>query len=141
MKIYFSARPETTPVGKWDGRNVREFTDPWPFHIIKDDGTWISCSIPKGFQVDGASVPHAPFVWYLFGDRGEIASYMHDYFYRKDSCPVVKKDIADSVFLAAMQFTNDPEWDVTKNMMYKAVVWFGEGSYHKKLVTDKLCGG
>lgn len=134
MKARFTKRPETTPVGEWEGRKVREFTEPFPFYF---EGHLII--IPKGFQTDCASVPRWPFFWWLFADKGEIAAYCHDYLYRIDSDPEVSKYYADQVFYDMMAFTNDPKWSWQRKWMYAAVVEFGDDSYHKKYVMEKLC--
>lgn len=134
MKARFTNRPETTPVGEWEGRKVREFTERFTFYF---EGHMIV--IPKGFQTDCASVPRAPFLWWLFGDEGEIAAYCHDYLYRIDSDPEVSKEYADEVFLNMMEFTQDPPQSWKRTLMFKAVSWFGASSYHRKRVEDKLC--
>ena len=134
LKVYFSIRPETTPVGGFQGRKVRKFTEDFIFFI--DDKRVM---IPKGFQTDCSSVPRLPLLWLIFGDEGEIAGYCHDYLYRIDSVPQVTKLYADDVFWAAMEFTKDPKRKWKRRWMYFAVVEFGAGSYHKKEVEDKLC--
>lgn len=133
MKVSFPIYPETTPVGEFEGRKVREFTD--PFYFCVDDHKII---IPKGFQTDCSSVPRWPLFWLLFGDEGEIASYAHDYLYRIDSEPEVTKDMADEVFLKMMEFTNDPEEWWKQKVLYSAVCLFGSGSYHEKKVSHKF---
>lgn len=134
IRAYFSVRPETTPVGEFEGRKVREFTEPFTFYYL---GYLIT--IPKGFQTDCASVPRVPLLWWLFGDEGEIAAYCHDYLYRIDSVLFVPKYFADNCFLEMMKFTNDPDTEWKRTLMFKAVSWFGKGSYHKRKVGDKLC--
>jgi len=133
FKAGFSRRPETTPVGETQGRKVREFTEPWDFYF---EGHLIT--IPKGFQTDCASVPRLPLIWWLFGDAGEIAAYCHDYLYRIDSDPEISKFYADEVFWEMMRFTNDPDSDWKRRLMYFAVCEFGQGSYHKRYVSDVL---
>jgi len=126
--------PETCPVGELDGRKVREFAEEFTFFF---EGHMVV--IPKGFQTDCASVPRWPFLWWLFGDEGEIAAYCHDYLYRIDSDPECSKEFADEVFLEMMLFTNDPDSAWRRNLMHFAVSKFGASSYHQKKVGDKLC--
>jgi len=93
-------------------------------------------TVPTGFETDLASVPRLPFTYWLWGGRAHREGVLHDYLYRKDSVPVVKRSVADRVFLEAMKLRGKPRrvrWP-----MYSGVRIGGWTAYHKKFVGDKL---
>jgi hypothetical protein len=59
---------------------------------------------------------------------------MHDYLYRVDSKPEVKKETADALFLEAMQ-SRGVSW-LIRWPMYEAVSMFGGPSYHRMKVGE-----
>lgn len=85
--------------------------------------------IPKGFQTDLASVPRIPFIYDIWGDRAYREAVLHDYLYRKDSIPIVSKDIADYIFKQAMISRKQPFYIYYP--MYLGVVFFGNPFYHR----------
>ena len=105
-----------------DGRNwklISEFdyrTDVFPHPPIK---------ILAGFLTDFASVPKL--MWNILPPTGKYgkAAVVHDYLYRTKG--IATKDQADHVFLEAMTALGVGWW--TRNTMFRAVHWFGGGSY------------
>jgi len=132
MKAFYVNLPVTKPVGKWDGRIVREFDEDWYFWV--DDKEYCA---KAGTRVDGSSVPRWPVLWWLFGDKAEVPGDAHDILYRKETN--VPKDYADNAYLALMEFANDPESAAGRKTMYWAVCAGGGSSYQKKSIDDKLC--
>lgn len=76
--------------------------------------------VPAGTVTDFASIPR--FFWRLLPpwDIHRRAAIVHDYLYSTQTHP---KEIADKVFLEAMQALNVPAWKA--QAMYRAVQWFG----------------
>jgi hypothetical protein len=117
---------------------------------LKDDDTvWVLDSllvyqsdlvgtviVPVGFETDFASVPRVPIAYTMFGDRAHREAVIHDYLYRIDATPPVERDVADDVFLEAME-CRGKGWFV-RYAMYWGVRLGGGSSYHKKAVSDKL---
>lgn len=119
---------------------------------LKDgnDRIWIVCKplkcwsellgrmivVPPWFETDFASVPRVPVIYEAWGDRAHREAVLHDYLYRIDSVPVVKKSEADNIFLEAMQSTGKP-WYISR-FMYWGVCLGGGSSYHKRKVRDHL---
>ena len=104
--------------------------------IYQSDLIGRTIEIPAGFNTDFASVPRLPFIFTLWGDRAHREAVVHDYLYRIDSKPVVSISTANKVFLEAMEARSKPRrvrWP-----MYLGVCLGGFGSYHKRLVMDRL---
>lgn len=115
-------------------------------HAGNSDGEWILSQplfyyselldtvikVPTGFTTDFASVARLPIIFMFFGNRAHHESVVHDYLYRVDSKPVVKRKVADRVFLEAMQLRGKPmriRWP-----MYCGVRTGGFPFYHRKPV-------
>jgi len=113
--------------------------------VCIEDGTWRLAqplvyesdligpvTVPAGFETDFASVPRVPVAYMLFGDRAHHEAVIHDYLYRLDSNPVVEREVADKVFMEAME-VRGKGWFV-RNAMYLGVRIGGWTAYHKKRV-------
>jgi hypothetical protein len=94
---------------------------------------------PKGFQMDFSSIPRLPIVFTIFGDRAHREGVVHDFLYRKDSCPVVTFQQANQVFLEAMKSRHKSRG--IRYPMYWAVCAFAGRYFHKHRVGDKLYKG
>jgi hypothetical protein len=92
--------------------------------------------VPRGFETDLSSVPRLPFLYWFWGAKAHREGVLHDYFYRKDSLPVVKFSVANKLFLEAMVSRGKPFY--VRHPMYAGVVVGGWPSYHKKLVNASL---
>ena len=84
----------------------------------------VTYTVPVDFITDLASVPRP--LWSLFPPFGDhiVAAIVHDYLY---STHMVDKDVADRVFLSLMVIDGTRIWRAY--IMYRAVDWFGSGSY------------
>jgi hypothetical protein len=82
-------------------------------------------AVPAGFVTDFASVPRA--FWELLPPTGRYgkAAVVHDRLYHRPS--LATKAEADAVFLEAMTVLGVNV--VTRQIMYRAVSWFGGSSY------------
>lgn len=80
--------------------------------------------MPAGFVTDFASVPRVPVVYTAFGDRAHRESVVHDYLYQTH---LVKKGVADRIFLEAMKTRKKSLW--VRLGMYWGVVLGGFSSY------------
>lgn len=83
--------------------------------------------VEKGFSTDFASVPRIPFAYWLAGGIAQEAATIHDYLYWKK---IVPKDIADKIFLEAMEETGISKW--RRVPMYWAVKYFGGKAWDEK---------
>ena len=92
--------------------------------------------VPRGFETDLSSVPRVPFVYWWWGGKAHREGVLHDYLYRKNSTPIVKFSVANSIFLEAMVSRGKPFY--IRHPMYTGVVVGGWPSYHKKLVKASL---
>lgn len=92
--------------------------------------------VPAGFYTDLASVMRIPVLYDLLGNRAPGPAVLHDYLYRFDSIPVVPRDVADQVFLEAMESRGVAWW--IRWPMYLGVCAGGGFSYHKKFVNAQL---
>jgi hypothetical protein len=57
-------------------------------------------TVPVGFATDFASVPRAPFAYWLYGNRAHAPAVLHDWACRTEVCP---RERADELFLEAME--------------------------------------
>lgn len=81
-------------------------------------------TVPTGFVTDLASVPRVPVIYMAFGDRAHREAVVHDYLYQTH---LVKKSVADRIFLEAMKARGKPLW--VRWGMYLGVVLGGASSY------------
>lgn len=82
--------------------------------------------VPAGFHTDFATVPRIPFIFDLFGGRGDKAAALHDHLYRHEGEP---RKFADYVFLEAMLADGQAPW--RSYAMYAALRVFG-GLYYRR---------
>ena len=90
--------------------------------------------IPSTFQTDLASVPRVPIIFSFWGGTAHREGVLHDYLFRSNSIPVIKFNMANSVFLEAMKARKKPFY--IRHPIYLGVCLGGYSSYHKKLVED-----
>lgn len=60
-----------------DGRRQWELTG----KLIYESNTVDIIVVPKGYVTDFSSVPRLPFVYWLFGGRGDLEGALHDFLY------------------------------------------------------------
>jgi hypothetical protein len=92
--------------------------------------------VPAGFETDLASVPRIPLLWLLWGGICHREGVVHDFLYRSDALPLVKKEQADKVFLEAMAVRGKAAY--VRYPMYWGVKFGGGSSYHKRKVVDEF---
>lgn len=80
--------------------------------------------VPEGFVTDFASVPRAPFTYWLFGGIGDEAAVIHDFLYEK---ALVTRDLADLVYGEALEACGVARW--RRAAMVLAVQLFGGSRY------------
>lgn len=80
--------------------------------------------VPEGFVTDFASVPRAPFTYWLFGGIGDEAAVVHDFLYER---AVVTRDLADLVYGEALEACGVARW--RRAAMVLAVQLFGGSRY------------
>jgi hypothetical protein len=102
------------------GRAVWELIDPLWFRSSFGD-----VLVPAGFRTNYASVPRAPFVFWLAGDRSHKEAALHDWLYTVHTMP---REDADAVFLEAL-LLNPLIPEGLAQSMHTAVRWFGKGSW------------
>jgi len=85
--------------------------------------------VPKDFFTDFASVRRVPFIFDFLGDEAHEAAVIHDYLYKKNSIPVVEREIADDIFDEAMIASDIWKW--RRMIFYYGVRIGGELFYHK----------
>ena len=92
--------------------------------------------VPAGFQTDFASVPRVPVAYWFYGGRAHHEAAIHDALYREDYPGNVTFDMANRVFLEAME-CRGKHWYI-RYPMYSGVCLGGRSSFHKRKMTDKL---
>jgi hypothetical protein len=80
--------------------------------------------VPEGYVTDFASVPRAPFTYWLFGGIGDEAAVVHDFAYEKGLVP---REVADALYLEALEACGVPAW--RRRSMWAAVRVFGGSRY------------
>ena len=88
------------------------------------------------FNTDLASVPRIPIVHSWWGGMAHREAVIHDYLFCIDSIPVVPFQIANKVFLEAMESRGKSFF--IRHPMYMGVCAFGKPSYHKRLTGASL---
>lgn len=126
----FLTELDLTPLA--DGRNWRLLSDLTYCVDTSSGGDVIT--VPKGFVTDLASVPRP--IWNLWPPFGkwDRASVLHDYGYRHEGVYVGSKFVysksqVDGFFRDAMKL--EGVGLITRNILYRAVSWFGRGSFKK----------
>jgi hypothetical protein len=82
-------------------------------------------TVPAGFITNYASVPRLPLIFLVAGDRSFDEAAVHDWLYTSHECT---KDQADRVFLEALLLNPKIPAGLAQTM-FKAVSWFGGGSW------------
>lgn len=111
----FTLTPSNPP-GEWDGETYRvESGLAWSYN-----GT--GYSVPRGFLIDGASIPR--FYRWRFSPWGKWirAATVHDWLYRTKEHGLSRKE-ADQIFRELMKQEGVGWW--TRNVMYRAVRFGG----------------
>jgi hypothetical protein len=80
--------------------------------------------VPEGYVTDFASVPRAPFTYWLFGGIGDEAAVVHDFAYETGFVP---REVADDLYLEALEACGVPTW--RRRSMWAAVRAFGASRY------------
>lgn len=80
--------------------------------------------VPIGFVTDFASVPRAPFTYWLFGGVGDEAAVVHDYLYSYGEVP---RKVADAVYREALLAGGVSAWRAAA--MWAAVRALGASHY------------
>ena len=81
-------------------------------------------TVPEGFVTDFASVPRAPFTYWLFGGVADEAAVVRDFLYEKG---IVPREQADSIYGEAITACGVADW--CRNAMVAAVRMFGASRY------------
>jgi len=104
--------------------------------LYKSDKLNKIVAVPAGFVCDFESIGRWLTIGYvLFANTANRAGVVHDYLYRRNSEPRVKRVMADAVYREASLAAGNPRWQAyTKWLGVRAGGW---GSYHKKSVTWK----
>ncbi|MBA7559127.1 hypothetical protein ES708_00740 [subsurface metagenome] len=68
-------------------------------------------------------------IFWLLSNTSKRGGTIHDCGYRKDFRPEIPKEIWDLIYLEIMELRNNKKWK--RAAKYKAVKWFGKGSYNK----------
>ena len=91
MRTRIAAMPVTRVINY----KYSQLTEPFVFH---SNVLNYECTIPAGFIMDWESVP-------LFKGTSKTAGLIHDYLCRKDSDPVVTKNVAADVYMEFMEYS------------------------------------
>jgi len=75
--------------------------------VYRSDLLGRDVSVPADFITDFASVPRAPVIYFLAGNRGNRAAVVHDYLINSKE---VDRRTADEVFYEALVATNVDTW-------------------------------
>jgi hypothetical protein len=103
------------------GRAVWELLEPLVFKSER----FGHITVPPTFRTNYASVPRAPFVFWLAGDRGHKEAAAHDWLYTTHT---LTREDADALFLEAL-LLNPLIGEGLAHTMHKAVRWFGASSW------------
>jgi hypothetical protein len=122
-----------TPIGRRNGRRIWKLMADY---VLKIDGREIT--VPEGFETDYASVPRTPLLNLVFGDSAHEAAVPHDFGYRYDAGNI-DKSVVDKWFLEIMNHLNEPPERWKRQLMYLAVCYFANSSWHKMSTKDSLC--
>lgn len=103
------------------GRSVWELQRP----LVFESERFGLITVPTGFRTNYASVPRAPFVFWLAGDRAQKEAALHDWPYTVHN---MNREDADALFLEAL-LVNPLIGPGLAQSMHKAVRWFGQSSW------------
>lgn len=94
-----------------EGRQVWRLLEP----LVHVDRTGKIRVVPPDFETDFASVPRAPFAYWLCGDTAHEAATLHDHALKHEAAAV-----ADALFLEVLKETPEmPAW--RRNVMHLGV--------------------
>jgi hypothetical protein len=110
-----------------DGKSWRTLAEFRAAVLAPDDRPRRMLTVPEGYETDFASVPRAPFAYWLTGNTAHKSALLHDYLYTLGEPG--GRGFADSVFLAAMLAEGVPWW--RRRLMYAAVRAAGGSRYGK----------
>ena len=68
-------------------------------------------------------------IFWLLSNTSKRGGSIHDCGYRYDFMPEIPKEIWDLIYLEIMELRANKKWK--RSAKYKAVKWFGRGSYNK----------
>lgn len=94
--------------------------------LVYIDGKGVTHVVPSGFSCDFASVPRAPFAYWLTGNTAHRPAVLHDYYCRTGLVP---RERADELFYEAMDSVGMPKWRA--GMMYAAVAAYTRALWEK----------
>lgn len=86
-----------------DGAGQWQLVEPLVYEAF-DGKTY---TVEPGFQSDFASVPRAPFSYWLTGNTAHRPAVLHDWLCRTD---LVDREYADNLFFEAMLSVGVPRW-------------------------------
>jgi len=92
--------------------------------------------VPAGFETDLSSVPRIPFIFAMWGNRSHHEGAVHDALFRVGFKPEVTWQLANMIFLEAMEARGKP-WYI-KYPMYWGVCLGSKVCFKKRLVFDAL---
>lgn len=95
--------------------------------VYQSDIIGTTLTIPAGFITDFASLPRAPFVFVVFGDRAHKAAVVHDWLY---TTHFYTREESDNVFYEAM-IASGMHPDIAK-MMFEGVRLFGASHWDEQ---------
>jgi hypothetical protein len=113
--------------------------DPRYVRLLRDFGFYSDilerlCKVPALFVEDEESVP-------LFKGTNPEAGLIHDYFSRKDSDPIVSKEVAAKIYFEFQEYFDKQEkgwmnkiWDWIRRKVKADVVIVAPGYFHKHCV-------
>jgi hypothetical protein len=102
--------------------------------VFESDALARTIVVPAGFVTDFASVPRLPLAFLFLGDRAHEAAVVHDYLYAFGHAMGVTKDMADKVFLEAMEETSAES--LLNKLEYAGPALFG-GRFYQSPAKDK----
>ena len=98
----------------------------------------LGCSVmvQSKFETDLSSVPRIPILYSFWGGKAHREGVLHDWLFRIDSIPNVSFNVANKVFLEAMESRGKSFF--IRHPMYMGVCGFGKSSYHKRYIAASL---
>lgn len=97
--------------------------------LVYEDRNGAVHIVPTGFTTDMASVPRAPGVYAVFGNRAHRPAVIHDY-YCRTAQDKRSRSRGDELFLEAMLSVNMPFWQAWS--MWSAVRGYTDQLYPEK---------
>lgn len=107
-----------------EGRGIWKVMLPF---IFQSDVLKTTISVERGFLTDFASVPRAPFIYWLVGDTSHKAAVIHDWLFHNHN--VCDESTANRVLLEAMETEGIPWW--RRKLIYWGVQIGGESPWEE----------